>query len=188
VSYFLLAMCDKTTPDVVAALQEAVQDELGFELHPNAWPLDWSPAWDPARSQYNSSLALRALLEKGAAGARRVLALTERDLFIPMLSFVYGQAQLGGTFALVSLARLRQEFSGLPPNPALFLARARTEALHELGHTFGLTHCPTPACAMALATNLRQLDLKKDTFCDSCRVLLRERRNMDEIPLANPGR
>lgn len=187
-SYILLAMCDEMHADVVAGFQEAVRDEIGLELRPQPCAMDWSAAWDPARRQFNSSLALRTLLERGSGGALRLLAVTERDLFIPMLSFVYGQAQLGGTFAVVSLARLRQEFFGLPPNQDLFLLRARTEILHELGHTFGLTHCPNPACAMALATNLRQLDLKEDTFCESCRMLLRERRNMDEIPLANPGR
>ena len=85
----------------------------------------------------------------------RLLGITEHDLFIPMLSFVFGQAQLGGKAALVSFARLRQEFYGIDPADAVFTERARKEMLHELGHTFGLTHCPDRGCPMSLSTGNR---------------------------------
>ena len=64
-----------------------------------------------------------------------MLAVTERDLFIPVLTFVFGQAQLGGRVAVVSLARLRQEFYGLAPNREVFWSAPLKEALHETGHT-----------------------------------------------------
>jgi hypothetical protein len=76
--------------------------------------------------------------------------------------------------AVLSLARLRQEFYGLPPNRPLFLMRIRKEVLHELGHTAGLTHCDDRLCTMALSTNIQQLDAKGSDFCDGCSVLLRE--------------
>ena len=85
-----------------------------------------------------------------------------------MLSFLFGQAQLDGAAAIVSIARLRQEFYGLPGDEGLLLARARKEALHELGHTFGLVHCPDPLCAMSLSTSLPQVDAKRDEYCESC--------------------
>ena len=133
-----------------------------------------SYAWDAARSQYSSTLILRDALPRMPDGAVRLLVLTEVDLFIPMLSFVYGQAQLSGPVAVLSLARLRQEFYGLDANPALFLLRVRKEALHEVGHTFGLTHCTEPLCTMSLSTNLQQLDFKQGSFCDGCTALLAE--------------
>jgi archaemetzincin len=104
----------------------------------------------------------------------RLLAVTELDLFIPMLSFIYGQAQLNGRVSIVSLARLRQEFYTLPANRVLALARLLKEALHELGHTLGLTHCIEKGCPMSLATNIHQLDLKGSDFCNSCSILIRE--------------
>ena len=102
------------------------------------------------------------------ADAGKLLAVTERDLFIPVLTFVFGQAQLGGRVGVVSFARLRQEFYGLAPNREVFLERAYKEALHETGHLFGLVHCAERKCAMSLATTVRQIDLKDDAFCAAC--------------------
>ena len=104
--------------------------------------------------------------------ACKLLAVTERDLFIPVLTFVFGQAQLGGRAAVVSLARLRQEFYGLAPNREVFLERALKEALHETGHMFGLVHCADRSCAMSLATNVRQIDMKRAAFCARCAARL----------------
>jgi archaemetzincin len=90
-----------------------------------------------------------------------------------VLTFVFGQAQLGGRTGVVSLARLRQEFYGLPPDRAVFAGRAVKEALHETGHMFGLVHCAERGCAMSLATNVRQIDTKQAAFCAPCTARLR---------------
>lgn len=131
-------------------------------------------AFDPARRQHSSTLMLRDALPRRPSDAIRLFVLTEADLFIPMLSFVYGQAQLSGPVAVLSFARLRQEFYSLPPNHPLFLLRVRKETLHEIGHTFGLTHCTDPLCTMSLSTNIHQLDLKQGAFCADCTVLVGE--------------
>jgi archaemetzincin len=111
---------------------------------------DPAGAYDATRGQYGSVPILRDLLARVPEDALRLLAVTERDLFIPMLSFIYGQAQLGGMVAVVSLARLRQEFYGLPADAGLLAWRALKESLHELGHTFNLVHCPEIGCTMSL--------------------------------------
>jgi archaemetzincin len=130
-------------------------------------------AFDAGRRQYGSIPVLEMLARECPPDALKLLAVTERDLFIPVLTFVYGHAQLGGKVAVVSLARLRQEFYGLPPQPDVFLRRARKEAVHETGHLFGLVHCADRACAMALSTDIRQIDAKNPDLCESCASELR---------------
>jgi archaemetzincin len=159
--------------EIEAMIFEAIAGCLAAELEaevrvaPGRW--DAGPAYNEARKQYSAPALLKMLLEKsGARGEDRLLGVTRRDLYIPMLSFVYGQAQLDGRAAVISLARLEPEFYGLAANGALVAERAAKEALHETGHTLGLVHCGDASCAMALSTNLRQLDLKRAALCAAC--------------------
>jgi archaemetzincin len=160
---------------VLETLERTVKEEFRLpakRLAPLPSPLF---AYDASRRQFDSTRILREALGKKGGTARRVLAVTEADLFIPMLTFVFGQAQLGGAAALISTARLRQEFYGLPPDPALLWKRAAKEALHELGHSFGLVHCLDPSCVLSLSSDIGQVDAKNGAFCPGCRALLRER-------------
>jgi archaemetzincin len=147
-------------------------------------------AFDGGRRQYNSTLFLRALGARVNESRARVLGITERDLFIPMLTFVFGQAQLEGAVALVSTARLRQEFYSLTPDPELLRARLHKEVAHEMGHTLGLVHCPDKTCVMSLSTAILHVDRKQAGFCVSCRQLLDERMarmESNEATLADSG-
>lgn len=160
-------------PALMLDIRQALEDVFVASVQPpGAGPCVPGESFDPARSQYSAPVVLKSLL--GLAPERKLLAVTSADLFIPMLSFVYGQAQLGGNVAIVSLARLKQEFYGLPANAALLASRARKEAVHETGHLFGLVHCEQPDCAMRLSTNVRQLDLKGEALCPGCAALARE--------------
>jgi archaemetzincin len=141
-------------------------------------------AWDAARNQCSAPLILKRLLETGAPGDK-ILAVTGRDLYIPMLSFVYGQAQLGGRAGVISVARLRMEYYGLAPDAELLRVRAGKEALHEAGHLFGLLHCPDTLCAMTISTGIRQLDLKQPALCAGCAALAGEQRRVWEGAAAN---
>jgi archaemetzincin len=125
------------------------------------------------RRQWGSIPVLEMLVRICPDDAGKLLAVTDRDLFVPVLTFVFGQAQLGGRTAVVSLARLRQEFYGLPPNREVFEERVSKETLHETGHMFGLVHCAEPGCAMSLATNIRQIDAKQPAYCAICAAQLR---------------
>lgn len=129
-------------------------------------------AFVASRRQHDSATLLRRLVERAPADALKILGVTDEDLGTPVLSFVFGQAQLDGPAAVISLARLRQDFHGLPPSRDLLLARACKEARHELGHTFGLVHCGDKACAMSLSATVRDVDLKNADFCGACREQL----------------
>jgi archaemetzincin len=160
---------------VLETLEQTVPGEL--DLATRRLPALPAPlfAYDASRRQFDSTRILREAYDRRDGEAFRVLAVTEADLFIPMLSFVFGQAQLGGPAAVISTARLRQEFYGLPPDPPLLCRRAAKEALHELGHSFGLVHCLDTACVLSLSSEIRQVDVKRGAFCPGCRALLRER-------------
>ncbi len=131
-------------------------------------------AFDVRRGQYSAPLILQNLSRVCPPDALKFLAVTEADLFIPMVTFVYGQAQLSGRMAIVSLARLSQEFYGLPANNELKTRRSRKEVAHELGHSFGLVHCRDRSCIMSLSTEIQQIDVKSEDFCPGCWAMLAE--------------
>jgi Predicted Zn-dependent proteases len=174
VKYIYVAPIGAVDGEILTALETSLWHAFGFEVR-RMTPLE-EPAYafDAQRSQYSSTMILRDLVGRCPVDAVRVLGITEKDLCIPMLSFIYGQAQLRGMVSIVSLARLRQEFYTLPANGMLLLGRLAKEALHEIGHTFGLIHCLDKGCPMSLATNIHQLDLKGIDFCTSCSILVRE--------------
>lgn len=134
-----------------------------------------SESFDEKRNQHNAVVIVRALAGLPLNGAERIFAVASVDMFIPMLTFVFGLAHFEGNTALISTARLKPEFYGLPPNDEQLYARAAKEAMHELGHTYGLVHCSDRTCQMALSTNIMQLDLKRNEFCRTCSLLLRDR-------------
>jgi archaemetzincin len=107
---------------------------------------------------------MQPLAEPGA----RLLAVTSVDLYVPVLTFVFGEAQLTGSCAVVSLHRLREEFYGLPPREDLMRERLVKEAVHELGHTFGLRHCDDWRCVMTSSHAVERLDVKSAEFCFLC--------------------
>jgi len=122
-------------------------------------------AFDPRRGQHSSSQILKWLVGRAPSG--RVLAVTDVDLFIPVLTFVYGEAQLGGEAAVVSTARLASG-PGAMTDERLFGARVVKESIHELGHTFGLIHCDSADCVMARSVNLMEVDAKRMRLCGDC--------------------
>ena len=126
-------------------------------------------AFDPRRAQY-SAHALLQQLHRGQA--ERVLGVVDLDLYVPGLNFVFGLADRREKRAVVALPRLRQRFYGARDDEALFLARAAKEAVHELGHTYGLEHCRDRRCVMTFSNSLADTDYKGQGFCPRCRKRL----------------
>ena len=158
--------------EVLAAMEAALGAAFALPVA-RAGAIEEPPrAFSPQRGQWSSTAFLEAMLPRVPGAAARLLGVTERDLFVPVLSFVYGQAQLGGQVAVVSLARLRPEFHGLPGSPEVLARRAAAESVHEVGHTFGLVHCPDRRCPMSLSIDLPDLDGKTAAPCPACRVMI----------------
>ena len=171
----------------LSAMETALGAAFGLPVRRVAAIDEPLAAFSSPRGQWSSVAFLEALLARVPPGASRLLGVTERDLFVPVLSFVYGQAQLGGKAAVVSLARLRPEFHGLPGSAPVLARRAAAEAVHEVGHTFGLVHCPDRRCPMSLSIDLPDLDGKTATPCAACRVLLEGSREMRTIRTRTEG-
>jgi archaemetzincin len=155
----------------MAHVRRHLAEAFGHPVLPWDAPARPQGTLDVKRRQHGSGTMLRWLLEAGPPGGK-VLGVTDQDLFIPILTYVFGEAQLGGTAAVCSTARLTEgvELAG----PRLLTERLAKEAVHEVGHAFGLHHCDTPACVMGRSAGLRGVDEKSHLLCNVCRQRLHQ--------------
>ena len=145
-----------------------LEQQLPFTVEFRAPWFDPEISFDAQRGQYNSTALLRLLLDTPNDGAARVLGVASVDLCTSILTYVFGEAQLGGKAAVVSLHRLRSDVYGLPGDEELLFQRLLKETVHELGHTFGLVHCPDSTCVMYRSTYVEEIDFKPATYCAEC--------------------
>jgi archaemetzincin len=122
------------------------------------------------RNQYHSTYLLTHIINHLPEDGEKIVGITDVDIYIPILTFLFGEAQLQGKGALVSTHRLNNEFLGLPGDDTLLYSRTLKEILHELGHTFGLVHCQNYTCAMTSSSYVEGIDLKKARFCKPCQA------------------
>lgn len=134
--------------------------------------LNLRAAYDSSRRQTNSTQLLAQILNETLDPNGKRIGIVDVDLFIPILTFVFGEAQLGGPAAIVSTHRLSNQFYGLARDDALMMERLEKEVIHELGHTFGLFHCRQFECVMRASTYVEEIDLKRAVPCEACASLI----------------
>lgn len=149
-------------------LGQALQEKFRMPTEIVSSGLQVSFALHAERQQYHSSEILASMQKLVSRDTWRLLAVTSLDLYIPILTFVFGEAQVGGERAIVSYHRLRQEFYGLQPDLDVLANRLLIESVHELGHTLRLTHCQDYRCAMAGSHAVEWIDIKDSGYCEEC--------------------
>lgn len=131
--------------------------------------IDITEFYDPGRRQYNGNKLLREVDALYASDSNKTIGLFNVDLFIPILTYIFGQAFLSGRTGIVSLYRFSNERYGMNSDEKLVIERFKKEIIHELGHTLGLIHCHVPECVMRSSTYVEDIDLKSAGFCLKCR-------------------
>jgi archaemetzincin len=158
-------------PGVIERVRRELERAYGVPV------LRWDPVerprdtYDVKRRQHASGKVLAWLLQSAPPGGK-VLGLTDQDLFIPILTYVFGEAQLGGRVAVASTARLREDLD--LHGERRFTERVVKESVHEIGHAYGLVHCNVPRCVMSRAAGVRDVDEKSVELCPRCRRRLAE--------------
>ena len=149
-------------------IAEAIKQELKCQVNIKESRLDLSEFFDPGRRQYNGNKLLKAVDDISIPGSVKTVGLFSVDLFIPILTYIFGQAVLNGQVGIASLYRLSNERYGIEADDKLLLERFTKEVIHELGHTFGLIHCLTPTCVMRSSTYVEDIDQKSQSLCIRC--------------------
>ncbi len=154
-------------------VRRAIYNIFGYptEIIPILDEVDF--ALDPGRNQYHSTPILDELVRNIPYRAAKVLAIAKVDLFIPILTHVYGEAQLGGKACIISTYRLKESLSPLNSHE-VYPCRVIKEAIHELGHTFNLRHCRDRSCIMHYCRTVKDVDRKRNQLCRYCSVLLED--------------
>lgn len=154
------------------ALLKRLQKELSGILNVNfdiaEIDLNISPAYSSERKQYYSTKIIETALNQTGYINGVVLMITELDLYVPVLTFIFGEAQYKGKHSIVSVCRLHEEFYTGQTNEELFYERTKKEILHELGHNFGLLHCLDWDCVMHSSNGIEEVDIKGNFYCKHC--------------------
>jgi len=155
--------------DFLDSIVEEVTREFHFPVTIKEGHIDFSDYYDPARRQYNGNKLLKEVDTMYSSDSLKTVGLFNVDLFIPILTYIFGQAYLNGSTGIVSFYRLSNERYGMGGDEEILLNRVAKEVIHELGHTFGLIHCHNPNCVMQSSTYVEDLDQKSSSLCIKCR-------------------
>jgi archaemetzincin len=146
-----------------------IKQEFLFPVNIRYGRIDLSEFYDPGRRQYEGIKILKEVDSLHPSESVKTLGLFNVDLFIPILTYIFGQAYLRGHTGIVSTYRLKNELYGMRQNDDLLHDRFKKVCIHELGHAFGLIHCHNPTCVMKSSTYMEDIDQKEYHLCIKCR-------------------
>jgi archaemetzincin len=167
----LLAPVKFSNKSLLKSIQEGLKTHYTFSVKTIDLPIEIEEAYSIERGQYYSTQIIAEAIGTNNSEEGKIIILTEVDLFIPVLTYVFGEAQLNGKYGIVSVCRLHEEFYSGESNAQLLLERTLKEVLHELGHCCGLKHCINWDCVMHSSSSVEEVDIKGKDYCMKCRVL-----------------
>lgn len=153
--------------ELMPRLSDGLASVMGMPCQVGDHLLAIDSAYDPERRQYSAPWLLHLMRSIEIAPGVIELGVTDADLYADGLTFVFGQAEMPGQWAIISLHRLA--LNGGRGDDDLLYRRALIEAVHEVGHTLGLAHCPDPGCVMHFSSGLEDTDRKGPELCAVCR-------------------
>ena len=159
---------------ILEILKQSLTQTFNRPVEIQALTLSLEHAYEPKRRQYLAPQLLATLRSFSMEPGDRCLGIVDVDLYSPGLNFIFGEADISSGVAIISLYRLRQECYGLPQDEGLFQDRAIKEAVHELGHTYRLSHCQDAKCVMHFSNSLADTDIKGANFCHKCQQKLKK--------------
>lgn len=154
--------------DFLRKVAESVSRELFLPVTVTEGHLDMSGYYDAGRRQYDGNQLIKTVDQTFAEDSSRSIGLFDVDLFIPILTFIFGQAFLNGRAGIASTYRLSNERYGLEKDEDLTIQRLIKETIHETGHTLGLIHCHVPGCVMNAGNYVEDIDQKGTSLCHKC--------------------
>jgi archaemetzincin len=156
---------DTMAVNVVAANLQAI---LGLNTRIQPTLPEPAYAFLPRRDQYEAGKILQQVASIVGGGTFR-LGVVNVDIYTPILTFIYGESQLGGSASLISTYRIQS------PDAQKAYNRAAKIGVHEVGHLLGIVHCRAPDCLMGFSNNLERLDSLPLKFCQACEYEARRR-------------
>jgi archaemetzincin len=154
--------------DLLEMIVLDVENEFLLPVRTREGHLDLSEYYNSGRRQYNGFNLLKEVDLRFSSDDTKTLALFDVDLFIPILTYIFGQAYLNGRAGIASIFRLRNESYGMKRDDKILVDRFRKEVIHELGHAFGLIHCHDQTCVMRSSTYVEDIDQKSHNLCNKC--------------------
>ena len=154
---------DSRSREVVTEVIEALEAVFRIEPGSEAVVKDVDKeAYDRSRMQYNASILLNSITSTSTrattASSVYLLWIVSEDIFVRGMNFVFGIAK-PGKGAVLSTYRLDS------------LNLIKKEAIHEMGHVFGLQHCSNK-CVMQFSNSVNEAKKKPAELCDKCKYML----------------
>jgi len=172
----ILISCGHFDKSITTSIANDIEQLFHYPVVVSECSFDLAEFYDAGRRQYNANQVMNLVSESVPYFTFKAIGIFRVDLFIPILTYIFGQAVLNGNIGIASIYRLRNELYGLPPNQLLMIERFRKVVIHELGHTFGLIHCQTTNCIMRSSTYVEDIDQKELRFCTACQKKLQLKR------------
>jgi archaemetzincin len=163
---------DYDQPEMMESIVSAINSCYNAQV--SVLPVQKLPpeAFYRPRQRYRADKLLDYLGNNVEEKYQKVLGITGRDISATKGDIydwgIFGLGSLGGRACVVSTFRLQGK-----AGRKLLEQRIAKVVNHELGHTFGLDHCPNFGCLMEDAEGtIKTVDRESGSFCEQCRKKL----------------